>query len=616
MVMMMMMMMVIVKCLSFRQPIHISNNYGPIMKIRIGKPSVELSFRMNFTRDRTSIGVEMSERSQTYDDYSQPHYDLNSQEMLLGTELFRTGSYLTRMALQVNPYLARTSEFDGIIGAGRRSEFWSKQSEVSLTSSVFVFNGLHESLTTLGRVDGPPIECSRNIEDYAHSDALCIATARVLGKLYHVEILSSYVEPIVLPTELYDELFYHRRWQKQQKLPTIELKFEDLNSAEQEPNKNKKNIVDHRRRLCVKRYKEIGIHIPNHGCKNTETYVMRIDPSDYIFESNEQTTSKNRRHKEFRVREQPVVEEEEEEEEEDDDSKKRLSSHHNHHHGGLKTISLGTGLLNSFVFHFNFDHHKLIVLNRNSLLHVTDFHLFLIVLLALLFVRWTLTNNVLNSCWYNTPREEILMNFILELLGMSVILVSYASSRVFDLLDFDPFIFYAVTIVVLSLLVLEFLTMLCQFFTVIYSEIPHRDLLFQHIEFYATSYRRIAYTQAIFYAIWLLTLDIMCESFSNVTSFLLFFVQLYMLLTNLFIIRKLLWWTHNIHNIRWIILVIFFFLYLVWSLYFISVRHFNPLYRDFFNQHTGFAPFFTIGTVLFITIFASETSNYFIPVLI
>ena len=82
--------------ISYRVPVHISNEYGPIMSVRVGKPSVELNFKVNFTHDRCSIGVDMYGRSTTFSDLTQVHTDSNS---LIGTELFRTGPTLTRMAL-------------------------------------------------------------------------------------------------------------------------------------------------------------------------------------------------------------------------------------------------------------------------------------------------------------------------------------------------------------------------------------------------------------------------------------------------------------------------------------------------------------------------------------
>ena len=592
--------MVLVVCCStssFRIPVHISNDHGPIMSMRVGKPSVELKFGVNFTHDRCSISLDMYGRSTTFDDKTQPHYDSNS---LIGTELFRTGPSLSRMALEVSPGYS-TSEYNGVVGLGRRSDVWKMNSKASFTSSVIVMNGLHDSFNRLGYVQGAPIDCLKSLIDFSDSEAICVTYGRVLGNLYRIEIFGgSDSGPITLPVQLYDELFFNGSAE----LPTIEIELNQSPVIQDRKKREEKRISNNR---CVSDYKTLGIHIGKNACRDPHHYVMKIDPSNYIFESDDQSTTTNRKHREFHVKQQqqPPTEQQQQQ------KRHPVAPPHS---GGLQTISLGSGLLHSFIFHFDFEHHKLVILNRNAKLHITDGHLCFIVLLVILFVRWTLTNNVLNPCWQRVTTAEIFTNLMAESVGLMAVIASYTTSRIFDLLETDPLIFNAVTTVIVSLAAIEIFTMIMEVFGLI---APHcrNDIQFQRTEFYAMAYRRIAHTQLLFYAIWFLLLDVMSETFSGVASFILFFLQLYILMTNLLILRKHIW-ARRSTNLGWLALVLYLFIYLIWSLYFVTLRHFQPFYINFVNHHDSLVPGFVFGTFLVNLLLASETSNYSIPVLI
>lgn len=593
---------------SFQIPIHMSNNHGPIISMRVGKPSVELKFGVNFTHDRCSVSLDMYGRSTTFDYNTQPHYDSNT---LIGTELFRTGPKLSRMAIEVSSGFI-TSEYSGVIGLGRRSDVWKLNSKATFTSSVIIMDGIHDAFNKLSYVKGAPIDCLKSIDEFSYSEAMCVTYGIVLGKLYKIEIFGgSYHDPITLPSGLYDELFFSGS----DELPTIEIEMNQSPIIQNRKKKEEKSISINR---CISEYKSLGIHIGKNGCKNPYHYVMKIDPSNYVFESNEQSTAKNRKHYEFHIKERKEEEGrlQEQQQQQQQQEKKHLIAPYllPTNNNKLQTITLGSGLLHSFIFHFDLKHHKLVILNRNTKLHITDGHLFFILLLVVLFVRWTLTNNVLNPWWPDVTTAEILTNLLAESVGLIAAIGAYTTSRIFDLLETDPLIFNAVTTVFVSLAAIEIFTIIMEVFGIIAPRWIN-DQEFSYNEFYAMSYRRISHTQLIFYAIWFLLLDVMSETFSGVASFILFFIQLYILMTNLFILRKHLW-ARRTTNIGWLAIVLYLFIYLTWSLYFVVIRHFQPFFVNFFNHHDSLVPAFVLGTLLFNALLASETSNYTIPVLI
>lgn len=267
----------------FRIPVHTSNSHGPIMHLRVGKPSVEMKFGINFTHDRSSIGMNMYDRSMTFEGVTEPHFDSSGNPTFVGTELFQTGPTQTRMSLEYSPD-AYSSEYDGVIGLGRRSNLWQLHTKATFTSSVIVMDGIHEAFSTLGYVNGAPIDCLQSLDEFSESESICVAYGRVMNKLYRIEIFGgNYHGPISLPSSLYNELFF--KTEDNAELPTIEIEFNQSPSIQQRKKKEEKRVSINR---CVSEYKALGIQIAKNSCKNPYHYVMEIDPSDYIFESDEQ----------------------------------------------------------------------------------------------------------------------------------------------------------------------------------------------------------------------------------------------------------------------------------------------------------------------------------------
>lgn len=581
----------------YRIQVRIDSVLGAIATLRLGNPSIELAFRVNFTSNECIAGVPMHERSITYNEQKE-------------NELFLVGSTFVRMPLRVDPYAA-SEEYDGLTGMGRRAGIWRTENRVSMTSTSFVVGGLHPSLTSLSSIPGPPVKCLTNPHD---SEAICLTKARVLGKVYEVELFGD--DPgIVVPSALYDELFQDKNVHSTAAtLPELVLNFLADYASEEETEETTEKTPDERssssssgssgsgssssrrnrrrrgdareertrRRLaraqagyCQLTYNQIGVPLPLGACKDPLHTKLSIKPSFYAGETDAHNTAKKRSHRTLHIVPR-------------------------YDHPGR--ISLGSLLLRSHVFLFDFSTNSVVFSPRHTCLHVSDFHLVLVVLLALLLARWWVTDASLCAC-LGAGRSEprFIVTVLSEITGIVVVIAAYATSHVFELIDADSFSFAGVTFAVASLIALELAVLGIQVLDLV-AYVPYC--------FQLDTTRRVLHAQLLLYGMWLVLLDRFSESLATVPGVLLVALLLYHLLVNLLLMRKHTW--ARLPNTIWFVIITYYLALLLWTFCFAALKHFSPYFDDFFHQHTVFSPLFTLGTLMFLVLIASETSNYFI----